>query len=939
MNKSKTKLLIGITGLVIGIMGTCMFPLKADALGGLGGKKTMLSDVAGYNGNIKRFNAYAPSEYRSWYGNNTIFKILYGDVQLYSPIAPPGYTNLTNIRSYGRNYENAHTSLTAFKTFAIPLNSGNNNKHIPAHCYNDTSPYKGQSGEWRYIGYSNFGDVISNPYFPNDSSTSTSLGNYPWDNPWSRSNRFIGEATKWDNSKEINYYPQKLEALRGLIAQEPTMRAKSSNVNYWTQRLSLRSDPIDVSAIFAGTRGNGTWYRTAVLKKPTKNLRIVELTVRDHNGTLMGTYTRTNDNSILGNGYVAKKLETGNSYTVSIKVKNTSDKDTVLNPAKLKYGYSIGEKAWSNVNDFSDSNEESILRSYPNIKAKETREFPIGYVTVPDDANGYFRVHGIIGKEHYPIGDNMNPYDDTASLIFQVGNTGYDLFAKKVTLIDKKGNVANRIIPGEDYKIRYTTRYNGERIWRYRSTGHNRGYWYQPKYNIPMYGTYSRKLPGGGNETKSVNHTWNSITVYPGQELTYDTPTYETLEAPAMSTNVRISPSTSRTINWDQTNDTWEKRWQDFYDISVSNVRVVPRTERPTQPGEMHYGVIYDADLTAPDYASNYEKDVAVAVTINGKTYEFVDHLKRGKNKNITKEFTVPIDPAKDRDVIATVYENYDKYVWEEDLATQKNNKGTGKAEIIVPSNPSSGACPLGLNTHNSWTQTYNIHRWTGYLKSYSANGRTYSFYQYSPVTTYDYPVNQDENYRINNVLFRSKLTEDLKLGSNRDGWVDIAKGEKGKIKAGYGYELKVEVEYNTNAFTTEPSPWINGGQGQWVRPQNVTPNLPNEIYIKTHDEKLLSVSGVHGTNPGLVVSRTGDKNKTIWTYSIKPKNTLGIKQTPKIYIDPETKDGIYNLQIFTPDINGIPTKPFEKTLCDNKNLKIEVLGSAMDDLNNHIVQ
>ena len=57
----------------------------------------------------------------------------------------------------------------------------------------------------------------------------------------------------------------------------------------------------------------------------------------------------------------------------------------------------------------------------------------------------------------------------------------------------------------------------------------------------------------------------------------------------------------------------------------------------------------------------------------------------------------------------------------------------------------------------------------------------------------------------ITHIFFRSKLTKDLAGGG--DGWVDVltAPGREGKIKAGYGFELKLQTNYNTNNYWGAP--------------------------------------------------------------------------------------------------------------------------------------
>ncbi|WP_242306616.1 hypothetical protein [Bacillus cereus group sp. BfR-BA-01317] len=410
----------------------------------------------------------------------------------------------------------------------------------------------------------------------------------------------------------------------------------------------------------------------------------------------------------------------------------------------------------------------------------------------------------------------------------------------------------------------------------------------------------------------------------------------------------------------DKGDDTSRKKWHSLYNYKVENIEILPKTERPVEAGYQTFAVKFDVVNEVPDEVKDFEKDIKIGINLNGEKQLFTEHIGIGKNKNIVKEMKVWIDPKTTSKVDAQVYVNIDKNAWEEDLNTQADNKGdtsipvkgsgkTAGAKIEEPPNPFKKACALSKNTKNTWNQYYELHEWAGQLKRYSANGKSYEFYKYNAGSKHDGTVQQQEEYKISKVLFKSKLTKDLNLGKEKDGWVDLAKGEVGKIKAGYGYELKVDVDYNTNAFETEPQPWTSGGTGQWVRPKHVAPNIPNELYIKTPDGKLLSVSGVHGTNKGLDVKREGDRSKVSMTYTIKPKDTLGIKDAPKIYVDPNTKDGTYKLQVFTPEINGIPTKSRMEgskltsvgdMLCDNlADLKIEVIGSATDDLKTHIVQ
>ena len=104
-----------------------------------------------------------------------------------------------------------------------------------------------------------------------------------------------------------------------------------------------------------------------------------------------------------------------------------------------------------------------------------------------------------------------------------------------------------------------------------------------------------------------------------------------------------------------------------------------------------------------------------------------------------------------------------------------------------------------------------------------------------------------------------------------------------------------------------------------------------------------MSSTGYSYTTVGLNIVKSIDSStgNAEWTYTIKPTNTLGVGSEPKIYIPYETKDGEYTLKIYTPPISGASSVNKKKysALCDRKEVKFTVKGSAMNDLNSHETQ
>ena len=994
--KKRNKLLSGII-LSIGVIGAILSPIKANALASSDSgnfnliyDKETPSDLVGV---IRPQMAYFTLDDETrckWYGKdsstitNMMYYQTYKGMSWYSPVPIGKYWNESKTTSYSQMYENAHRresvgaswtlydkSYCNFKKYSAPINDASlNNLTTNSGYTNYYDPYKGVNGEWRYMGYSIRGNVITNPYFPSDVSSSYTLASYPWDlHPWNYSRPCPDGATAWDNvdGQNSEYYQIKIQAITKLLEQEPTMKSVSSDPYYWAERLSLRTDPTVETGIFVGSRGGGSYYRTVALAPPeqyTRNLRLTEMVVRDANTYEILGYAQRNEsdpNNVSLSTNVTAKLMPGETYLLTAKVKNMSGYETYADVSKLDVANATGQTALSNSANYSDSQIQDTVEKEEKFAPYETKDFEWEFV-VDDTAEKYVRVSSFINGIHTLCQDNTDPTDDDASLIFKVGGGNFGI--DKIKLVGRDGKEYDRATPGEDYKIRYYVKYTGPdvKVAVYRTvkschTSSDGGkscstkkvfdHWEYPEKSIPLNIEIYRNIPPVYNYAEKYTETIpKKSEIRNGTTYVYTTSEYRTYEVPAIKTVATVS---SQIAEFEQSSDAGDEsdnqlsaEWNEKYDIAVSDVKILPLTERPYVAGYQTFAVQYTITSTAPKWLTTYEKDVLTSVKIKDVQETTKVHVEKGDNTQITQEMKVWIDPNTDRNITATVYANYDKMTWEQDVFTQKNNIAEGSATIALPPNPYSGACSMnGVKTSNNWTQKYNIHKWTGIHKTYKAvDGSKHEFNQYSSAGSTTQSMSQSESYNITSIKFRSKLTTDTNQGT--DGWVELKGSQPGMIKAGYGYELKITVNYKTNAFN-QPSFNTYGTyleNGNWVRPYNVEANLPNELFVKTPDGQILSVSGYANTNAGLEYTRTGDKSNTTWVYTLKSKDTLGIKSVPKIFIDENTKDGIYDLQIFTPEINGVPTKTSGGiTMCDSQTVQIQVKGSNTDDLNSHITQ
>jgi hypothetical protein len=945
--------------------------VKVSAIGSVpAGSRSALDPIStSDDGTMTRakFNSRNGSNLPSWYGSDAIFLQLYKGITFYSPVPAPEDVEYSSKRSFAQSYENSNidpgsvpnswtlytTSYKNYKIYSAPLNDTSLDNLTGGGTYNAVAPFAGSWGEYRYLGYTNFGSSINNPYFPSDYNSHYTAGNYGYDDePWWMSMACPGNASVWDDTSS-EWYGDKINAISLLLSQNPDMGYYGGWDPYgWANKLSLRTDPTKTSPIFVGTRGGHSFYRTlTVADNNGQNLRIVSTTVRDkQTGDLMGYYTMNpNDPNNYGIGKEAiKPLIPGDKYTVEVQIKNMSTIPTKSDPSLVDVGFGYGSVATSSVAGFTDNQFKDVLESDGTYGGLETKTFNWD-LAFDENVGKALRVTAMIDQVHNDNAENLDRNDDTSNILFKVAVPPGNIGTTAIKLVGTDGREYTQAKPGADYKIRYYVGYSGADIKKaiYRTYSHGDhshtvfDHWEFPKKSIPLNIEIDRNIPPVHGFADVYKETIPKTSeIHAGDTYVYTTKAFRTYEVPIIKTLAQASSVLSSIVQDDNSKQYGSHalyaEWHEAYDFSVSSVTVKPVSETPYQAGNQTYAVQYTITNKTPSWIPPYEKDVHTVIKLGSQTMYFTDHVAQGDNKNITHEIKVNVNPATDRTLTGTVSINYDKMVWEEDVLRQKNNQASATTSVDSPYNPWNG--PPVQHTSNSWTQNYNIHSWTGYHKTY-VDRSSQSFNIFTPGSSSNQSLSQNESYSITSIKFKSKLTTDTNQGAN--GWVELSTGTAGMIKAGYGYELQITVNYKTNAFT-QPQPIVTGSyqeNGTWVRPFNVTPNLPNELFVKTPDGKIISVDGYAGTNAGLDYTLTGDRTNSTWVYTVKSKDTLGVKSAPKLYIDPNTTDGTYNLQVFTPSINGVPTKTAGSKLCDSKTVKIKVQGSSTDDLKSHITQ
>lgn len=561
------------------------------------------------------------------------------------------------------------------------------------------------------------------------------------------------------------------------------------------------------------------------------------------------------------------------------------------------------------------------------------------------------------------------------------------------------------LIPGYEYRLVYNMLYDGDEILEYtwipsvqdnpntpNINEYREGYWGNAKrltYKVPIKYTVE-KYSGGIRETDILNSSGYGFLVASYDQFDVkDIPIYDNVmvgyyvdifmfQHPYVKTTVSIdSNAINSRINTNRNNDTFTITHADNFDISVSNLKVTPSTTFVSGNERINYNVTYNANLLTPSYVGleQYETVVDTAININGQTYYVKDHLLKGTTYNNQMTHTIENVSVPSSGIVSVnVNMNYNKTSYESsnfsnNIATEivvlkkVKNPSTGNisdkvgtADTLNSNNASKGGdannnC-LVPRLRNTWTTTHSRVQWNSTAINYNkiSNNAPVTFRKYttSYKNTSEATVTYEEQFGIKNIYFRSKYTKDKKYGN--DGWVDLLNSTQKDlaiIQAGYGFELKVVTNYSTDAFTKKTwNVWNDGVSGTRVSNMNTKANYGMEdIFVELpgtdSTRKILSSTGYEGTILGLNSSKTLSGNTVTWTYTVKPKVTVGIKEAPKIFIPENMKDGDYTLKIYTPPVPGVGSinKKTYSAMCDRKEVVIKVRGSAMNDLNSHNTQ
>lgn len=802
------------------------------------------------------------------------------------------------------------------------------------------------SPTYRFIGYNQLGEVLANPFFITDYEDRS--GRHANGAVLGANTGNGYDRAEWKVDKEASLR-RTIDYFSGTIRDWGT--GTGETINSLMSKLSLKTNPLQENPMFYYSTGNKYSTIAGPLAPSLESELVIEsMIVKDSKGSIVGRFTRSGDSTDGTYDNYGTAIVPGNKYTVDYVIKNTGDNKTKIIPAQLDAGFAKNDNALNGSDyksDFNLNTATSTITSTekvainPGGKANFSTTF-----TAPNEKITAYRLTGNINAKHLRE-DDVNTTNNWGRVVFTKIAYG-DFEALEPYLVDSNGNKVTNMRPGEKYKVKYQFKYNGADR--------------DSKYDLSFTGLIKRYLPKGATETLTKNFRVEDATLTKGKVFTFTTEEF-VFEVPKVDLTSKVD-IVDGTVNSDKTNDVKEKAYDDNYDIVLSNVKLYPTAEYPIKDNVLHYTVKYDIDVnTKPESGTTpyFEWDLNTKITLkDGTELSFIDHVKKGSNKDITHQINIPVKAIETANSSAkimqsvNVHTNYDKDKWEVDLSTQTNNKGNASTAIFGAHNPndfdsstSSKGCPIDSVDNNKWSLSHEIVSYAGTKVSYNRfnNSKSYSFYDYGKTESHTYKetFNYSESYKIDSVKFKSKFTTDNKYGAN--GWVDLMKvneRDKAKIKAGYGYELQIDVTYKNDVFAQQSSDLrkiVNSTSLTGLRVSNKQSpaNINNDIYVRLSDGTTLSATGIYGTTKAFdaTIIKSNDSTTTIrYTMRNNSKN-----EPMKIYTSENAKDGEYSINVFTPVQMGVGTPASKKKLCDTQALKFTVQGSMYDDNNDHIVQ
>lgn len=841
------------------------------------------------------------------------------------------------------------------------------------------SEYFGKNLEWRYLGYSgDMGIAVESPYFPADYPSDDwdpkdkEWWNYPWLDIDGHPKKTEAGAydvvlTPDSTDDEKAIFEQKVQwIIKFLFPNNPEMRRPNmdlwSDAADWAKKLSLQGgSPEFSSTVFVGWHGAGYYSTLVTLPPPRNNLRVIEYKVTNKaTGEVIGLQTaNADDNSDISKKWEINNQEVsaGDTLVITAKVKNMDQRPTFegratrYTPIRMMQMAAFDEDSlilgkWSTpvTEDVIPSTQISKIEvgqtvTFDKTKDDSTAKTMQWEFKVPSTVKEQFVLGAEVSPGFKVYNDNIYTGDDDGRLRFKIKQEDIGLVCSSIELVNQMGQVTEDVVPGMSYDVRVKVKKTqGSKV-----VGDLNDY-YNP------YAAVSASFDDGASVY--VDHEKASATeslTKEGQTTVITIKNAITPVVPTINAKINIhwfnaSPDFGNQ-SFDRTNDSCAKVWKSKNNLSVSNFKILPTSAiGPSSTINENLDFSFTVTNTNPE---NQTKNVKIEIRDrNGNVilskYENIpanepypiswskDNVPLSASANGTANpFVVEVNPPP-REIIESSPDMPNPYV--DNIA---NN-----SVMAYSTNTNAKPC-LTVNTKNTWTETHYMHERHGYEERWWHNTEDGGHWHSYCVTTSDRSWSEThsyyEEYKITNVMFRSKLTKDT-LGG--DGWVDIlANPSAAKVKAGYGFEIYYIVKYDTNYYRNSPKGWTSGlcSYLNVNREYTARTTAPTTLYVK------MPFTDNYGNNVTYTLSptsQTGSWDSLVQRFEMPLHNAFNLENTRSVLVNESASDGTYNIIINTyPYFYGSPYKPSQSTyLCDSKQIPIYVIGANSDDIKSHVI-
>lgn len=756
-----------------------------------------------------------------------------------------------------------------------------------------------QRYEYRYAGYTIDGIVVDNPFFPADNSggVSPELKNwYTFDQMKNSYPTLKHMPTIYNDDNDSDKAKRTFEQWFDTTEIGAKFKAKAlqngakpgEEWDYWNKRMVILADIDDGAGIIKGWHNNGgrMWYQVFAIPKPPKN-----------NITLT-------------------KLELIDPDTDEVIVAHTRELDPndVMNVSKENLYY---------------TNSNAVIEKGKTYKLRAE----YWYNSIPDTVQSNGSIYVKVPPTYTEKGDDYVREDNWLNVAFRIAQNDIG-FTQPVELYNSTGRKVNFVYPNEAHTVKFNVKhFLGQ-------TAIGLDPVKNPKTTIDV------EIRDGNNTVVRKSTIRADEILNPNSQITMEVNNIAT-PTTMLKACAKINPiHKEKGLNSNPQNDTICEVFAQAKNYAIKDLKVSPHyinvpdgVNATTQTLNFRFVVAHEGQDGYGDnpivVVRQGGREIARASVSVSAGHEITEvwpipaNLRFGKN-----DFEVEVNPAP-RVVEEFRSTGLDPYA--------DNIK---KDSVIVRRNPKCIECEVGPRTRNTWTEIFDMHEHLAHREYYTCcrrkkNGGTTCSTCSRCVTDSDRYWTETKNfyeeYKIEHVYFRSKWSKDTRGG---DGWVDLLTSE-GKIKAGYGFELKIVTRYETNRGSIPPVP------NTWRRDCSYLSRYPGIGHVTNPNIVSLKMPYSDGFGNNVCYILNAENSRGSWDnnskeYQLPYRDSFNIKTERKIYINENAKPGIQKLEIVTEKFDGYdPDAPVntsnKRTLQDCKTVKFEILPN--DDLKTHIVQ